>query len=170
MWNAAITTVDISRSRSYYYGGRYYNGYYRSYYYGGYPVYAYAPAYYYGPGFYGWAYNPWAAPVAYSWGWGGNPWYGYYGGSGTLSRLSQRRFWLTDYLVSQSLAAAYQEQVAAQVEADKIAPSSTPVINKAAEDLIAEEVKRQIALENRRFRQRQRTRRLILPPAASLEC
>ena len=27
--------------------------------------------YYYGPGYYGWAYNPWPAPVTYGWGWGG---------------------------------------------------------------------------------------------------
>ena len=41
---------------------------------------AYAPAYYYAPAFYGWAYNPWPAPIAYSWGFAAVPWYGYYGG------------------------------------------------------------------------------------------
>ena len=39
----------------------------------------YAPGLYYSPCFYGWAYNPWAMPIAFGWGWGGSPWFGYYG-------------------------------------------------------------------------------------------
>jgi hypothetical protein len=137
--------------RSYYYGGRYYNGYYRGYYYGGYPMYAYAPAYYYGPAFYGWAYNPWAAPIVYSWGWAGNPWYGYYGGYfAPYPVYPSAAYWLTDYLVSQSLVAAYQEQQAdAQAAAAaRIPPGGSPVLDQQTKDMISEEVKRQIALEN----------------------
>ena len=139
---------DYNR-RSYYYGGRYYNSYYRGYYYGGYYMNAYAPAYYYGPGFYGWAYNPWAAPIAYSWGWAGNPWYGYYGGYfAPYPVYPSAAYWLTDYLVSTSLAAAYQEAVDAQVEAAKVPPGGSPALDQQTKDMIAEEVKRQIALEN----------------------
>jgi len=135
--------------RSYYYGGRYYNGYYRGYYYGGYYMNAYAPAFYYGPAFYGWAYNPWAAPIVYSWGWAGNPWYGYYGGYfAPYPVYPSAAYWLTDYLVSQSLAAAYQEQQADAQAAARVPPGGSPVLDQQTKDMISEEVKRQIALEN----------------------
>ena len=65
--------------RTYFYHGRSYTHFYHGYAYRGVYMNVYAPGYYYRPGFYGWAYNPWAAPVAYGWGWGGAPWYGYYG-------------------------------------------------------------------------------------------
>jgi hypothetical protein len=57
-------------SRTYVVNGRSYSHVYRSYYYGGRAYYGYYPAYYYNPGFYGWAYNPWPAPIAWGWGWG----------------------------------------------------------------------------------------------------
>jgi hypothetical protein len=135
--------------RTYYYGGRYYNNYYRGYYYGGYYTNVYAPGYYYGPAYYGWAYNPWPAPIAYSWGWGGYPWYGYYGGYfAPYPVYPSAAYWLTDYVVSASLAAAYQEAVDAQVEAAKVPPGGSPALDQQTKDMIAEEVKRQIALEN----------------------
>jgi hypothetical protein len=135
--------------RSYYYGGTYYNSYYRGYYYGGYYMNVYAPAYYYPPAYYGWAYNPWPAPVVYSWGWGGNPWYGYYGGYFTPYPVyAGASFWLTDYLIAQSLQAAYQEQANAAVEAAKVPPGSSPVLTPETKALISDEVKRQVALEN----------------------
>ena len=74
------TTATILAGASYYYHGHEYNRYYRGYGYRGVYLNVYAPGFYYGPGFYGWAYNPWAAPIAFGWGWGGSPWYGYYGG------------------------------------------------------------------------------------------
>ena len=60
---------DFGR-RSYYYHGHDYNRYYRGYGYRGVYLNVYAPGYYYAPGFYGWAYNPWAVPIAFGWGWG----------------------------------------------------------------------------------------------------
>jgi hypothetical protein len=69
---------DFAR-RAYYFHGRAYNRFYRPYGYRGVLVDVYAPGLYYGPGFYGWVYNPWYAPVAYTWGWGGAAWVGYYG-------------------------------------------------------------------------------------------
>jgi hypothetical protein len=104
-------------SRTYYRGGRYYSGVYRGYYYGGVNYYGYYPGAWYGPGYYGWAYNPWASPVAWgigAWGWGGAPWYGYYGGWwNPYPAYAGPAFWLTDYLIAANLQAAY----AAQAEA-----------------------------------------------------
>ena len=128
-------------SRNYYYGGHYYNRYYGNYYYHGMYVNPYYPAYYYAPAYYGWAYNPWASPVPYAWGWGGNPWYGYYGGYFTpYAVYPSAAFWLTDYIVAQSLQAAYVAQAAAL---SNVAPMTPDV-----KQLVADEVKRQLALEN----------------------
>jgi len=94
--------------RSYYFHGRQYDRFYRGYGYRGVELNVYAPGYYFAPGFYGWAYNPWAAPIAYGWGWGGNPWYGFYGGYFTpFAVYPSAAFWLTDYLIAADLQAAY---------------------------------------------------------------
>jgi len=92
---------------------------YRSYSYHGYCCYyGYHPAYYYGPAYYGWAYNPWPAPAYYGWGWGGAPWYGYYGGYfAPYPTYPSAAFWLTDYLLSASLQAAYQARATANAAA-----------------------------------------------------
>ncbi len=133
--------------RSYYYHGAYYHRFYGRYYYRGGWVNPYYPAYYYGPAYYGWAYNPWAAPVAYGgWGWGGNPWYGYYGAYFTPYPVyAGPAFWLTDYMIANSLQAAYQAQQESQQQAALSNPAPlTPDVKNA----ISDEVKRQIALEN----------------------
>ena len=138
---------DYAR-RSYYYHGRYSTYYYRPYYYHGYSMVAYAPAVYYAPGFYGWAYNPWAAPAVYSWGWAGAPWYGYYGPYFTPYPVyPSAAFWLTDYIVSASLAQAYQAQVDEQVAPEALS-SGQGYLTPEVKDMIANEVKQQIALEN----------------------
>jgi len=127
--------------RSYYYGGRYYHAYYGRYYYHGLYVNPYYPAYYWRPAFYGWAYNPWAAPITFGWGWGVNPWYGYYGAFFTPYPVyAGPAFWLTDYIIANSLAAAYQAQAAALANPAPLSPE--------VKNLIADEVKQQIALEN----------------------
>jgi hypothetical protein len=129
------------RARSYYYGGRAYNRYYGNYYYHGMYVNPYYPGFYYAPAYYGWAYNPWVAPVPYAWGWGGNPWYGYYGAFFTPYPVyPSAAFWLTDYIVAQSLQAAYVAQAAAL---SNVAPMTPDV-----KQMVADEVKRQLALEN----------------------
>ena len=136
-------------ARTYYANGRSYNVYYGRYYYGGVYINPYMPAYYYPPAYYGWVYNPWAAPVYYSWGWGGNPWYGYYGTYFTpYSVYPSAAFWLTDYIVSASLAASYQAQVAAQTQAQIAAMNNPAPLSPDVKQLISDEVKRQIALEN----------------------
>ncbi len=128
-------------SRSYYYNGASYNYYYGNYYYHGVYVNPYYPSYYYAPAYYGWAYNPWVAPVSYSWGWGGNPWYGYYGAYFTpYTVYPSASFWLTDYIIANSLQAAYQAQAAAM--------SNPAPLTADVKQLVADEVKRQLALEN----------------------
>jgi hypothetical protein len=146
---------DVYR-RNYYYGGRMYSRYYNPYAYHGVFLNVYAPAYYYGPGFYGYAYAPWGVPVAYSWGFAGSPWYGYYGGYFTpYPTYASPSLWLTDYLVAQSLQNAYQQQQAANAAAqqqqqsgyDTAAQQPAPLTPDVKQQ-IADEVRRQIALEN----------------------
>jgi hypothetical protein len=80
----------------------------RGYGYRGLALNVYAPGFYFAPGFYGWAYNPWAVPIAYGWGWAGNPWLGFYGGYFTpFAVYPSAAFWLTDYLIAADLQAAY---------------------------------------------------------------
>ena len=127
--------------RSYYYNGHYYNRYYGNYYYHGVYVNPYYPAYYYPPAYYGWVYNPWVRPYPYAWGWAGNPWYGYYGAYFTPYPVyPSAAFWLTDYIIANSLQAAYDAQAAAMSNPAPLTPD--------VKALIADEVKRQIALEN----------------------
>jgi hypothetical protein len=137
--------------RDYYYNGRHYDRYYRGYAYRGIYLNAYAPAYYYSPGFYGWAYNPWAVPVAYGWGWAGSPWLGFYGGYFTpYSVYPSSAFWLTDYIISQNLQAAYAARAADASDAgaaQQAAAGATP-LTPEVKQLIADEVKSQLALEN----------------------
>jgi hypothetical protein len=98
-------------SRTYYYHGVYRTGVYRGYYWGGRPYYGYYPGYYYHPAFYGWAYNPWPAPVYWGWGWGAAPWYGYYGPYyAPYPVYPSAAFWVADFMIAASLQAAYEAQ------------------------------------------------------------
>jgi hypothetical protein len=134
--------------RTYYRDGRAYDRFYNRYPYRGEYLEGYAPAYYYPQAFYGWAYNPWPAPVAYGWGFAPAPWYGYYGGYFTPWPVyASASLWLTDYLISQSVAAAYQSQVAAQGDPGGDPPAPGPLTPEVKQQ-IADEVQRQIALEN----------------------
>src|SRR5437660_8364707 len=117
--------------RTYYVGGRSYVYAYRTYYYGGAPYYGYAPAYYYQPVYYGWAYNPWPAPAYYRWGYYNDPWYGnynyYYQPYPAYPSSSP---WLTDYILSENLRAAYEASLAG-----KASPLRAPF--NQSEDLTA---------------------------------
>ena len=141
---------DFAR-RSYFYHGHEYNRFYRGWGYRGLMLNVYAPGFYFHPGFYGWAYNPWAVPIAFGWGWGGAPWYGRYGYYfQPYPVYPSAAFWLTDYIISQNLQAAY----AAQQEAAETAPApdggggGQPVLTPEVKQMIADEVKAQLALEN----------------------
>jgi hypothetical protein len=137
--------------RSYFYHGRAYDRFYHGYMYRGLYMDVYAPGFYYGPAFYGWAYNPWAAPIAFQWGWAGNPWFGYYGYYfAPEPSYPAAPFWLTDYMISNDLQAAY----AARQEAGEFARDSPPsaggppALTPAVKSMIASEVKNQLAVEN----------------------
>ena len=95
-------------------------GVYRSYYYGGHAYYGYYPGVWYHPGFYGWGYQPWGASVYWgigAWGWGGSPWWGYYGGWwNPYPYYAAPYFWLTDYLISANLQAAYAARAEANAD------------------------------------------------------
>jgi hypothetical protein len=136
--------------RTYYRDGRVYDRFYRGYPYRGVYVEVYAPAHYYPPAFYGWAYNPWPAPVPYAWGYVRSPWYGYYGPYFTPYPVyPTASLWLTDYLISQTLAAAYQARVeAAAAPAPLPAPAGPVTLTPEVKQLISAEVQRQLALEN----------------------
>ena len=144
--------------RTYYDNGRAYDRYYNRYQYHGVYVYGYAPMYYYHPAFYGWAYNPWYEPVPYAWGYMGTPWFGFFGGWFRPAPVyPSASVWLADYLLAQSLEANYAAQQAAAEQAGGSPPQAmaqdadpvTPEVRQA----IAEEVKRQLALENQEAQQ-----------------
>jgi hypothetical protein len=137
--------------RTYYREGRVYDRFYRRYPYRGVYLEGYAPAYYYAPAFYGWVYNPWPAPVPYAWGYVRSPWYGYYGSYfAPYPVYPTASLWLTDYLISQTLAAAYQARVDAATAAAPPPPvaAGPVVLTPEVKQLIAAEVQRQLALEN----------------------
>ena len=132
-------------NRTYYVGGAPYVRVYQAYVWGGISMNVYAPGYFYAPAFYGWAYNPWVAPITFGWGWAGNPWYAYYGGYFTpYPAYASPALWLTDYYVSQTLQAAYLER---QAELANAQASFTPMPPDVKQQ-ISDEVRRQIALEN----------------------
>jgi len=144
--------------RTYVVGGRSYVSVYRSYSYGGVVYYGYAPAYYYQPVYYGWAYNPWGAPVVYgpaAWGWAGSPWYGYYPGYFTpYAAYASASQWLTDYLLAANLQAAYAANAKVEAPAADAASAGTggaaasagqTPLSPEVKQMIAEEVKNQLA-------------------------
>jgi hypothetical protein len=141
--------------RTYWAHGRAYDRFYARYPYHGVYMEMYSPVVYYPPAFYGWAYNPWVVPVAYpvaAWGWGAAPWYGVYGAAWftPFPVYASASLWLTDYMISSTLAAGYQAQVdaAAQAQAQAaVAPDAAP-LTPDVKNLIAQEVQRQIAVEN----------------------
>jgi hypothetical protein len=143
--------------RTYIYGGRHYVVAYRSYSYRGVVYYRYAPVYYYHPVFYGWVYNPWAAPVYYRWGWVGDPWYPYYGYYfAPYPYYANASLWLTDYLLAENLRLAYEARANADAAAaaDYAAQGAAPApqqtqvtLTPEVKQMIAEEVQRQLAAE-----------------------
>lgn len=137
--------------RTYYAHGRAYDRFYARYPYHGVYVEMYSPVAYYPPAFYGWAYNPWAVPIAYpvaAWGWGAAPWYGFYGAYFTpFPVYASASLWLTDYMISTTLAAAYQANADAAAQQQALAADAAP-LTPDIKNLVAQEVQRQIAVEN----------------------
>jgi hypothetical protein len=152
-------------SRTFYAGGRYHVGLYRGYGWGGRTYYGYYPGVWYHPGFYGWGYQPWGVSVAWgigAWGWGGSPWYGLYGGWwNPYPVYAAPYYWLTDYLISQQLQAAYAARAEANADgmaadasasggggdAAPAAASSQVALTPEVKEAIAQEVKAQLAAQ-----------------------
>jgi len=134
----------------------------------------FVPPVYFAPGFYGWAYYPWTAPIAFRWGWFGSPWYlgpnPYFVAS---SLYPSAAFWLTDYMIGETLATAYQldhdsamldenadvaDSYAADMsvddsdsssgQAETIQAEETTPITPEIKAAIAEEVKQELANDN----------------------
>ena len=151
-------------SRTFVSGGVVHVGVYRSYFFGGVGYYGWYPGFWYHPGFYAWGWNPWPGPVYWgvgAWGWGG-PWWGFYGGWwNPYPSYAAPYFWLTDYLIAQSLQAAYAARAEANAEAAADASSAPPPADSGAapaasgavtltpevKEAIAQEVKAQLAAQ-----------------------
>ena len=134
--------------RTYYFRGRAYERFYARYEYHHVYVAMYTPVVYYHPAFYVWVYSPWAAPVPYAWGWAGAPWYGYYGVYyAPYPIYPNPSVWLTDYIISASLADSYQASIAAGVTPPP-PPADAMALSPQVKDLVAAEVQRQLAIEN----------------------
>jgi len=139
--------------RTYVIGGRTSVYVYNRFAYRGFHYYGYVPGFYFRPAFYGWAYNPWVTPVYYRWNWWGAAWfapYGYYFAPAPYYPVAS--LWLTDYLLAESLRAAYDAGAAAQPPAPSGPPpdqsaAQTTVLTPEIKQAIAEEVKRQIDAE-----------------------
>ena len=141
--------------RTHYVRGVAYASAYRHIGFGGMSYGFYAPMRYYPVGFYGWALDPWASPLDYPWGWRNAAWYGYYGSYFQPFPVYGRpSLWLTDYLIANTLQAAFQardEARAAAQQARDMAdnygdalPASEPMSDEVKE-MIAQEVDRQLA-------------------------
>jgi len=139
--------------RTYLANGRTYVSVYRTYYVHGALIYGYVPSFYFAPGFYGWAYSPWGAPVAFNWGFFGAPWFTFYGAYfAPYPAYPAASLWLTDYLLAQDLQSAYQERAQADVdtsyasEAYAQGDNGSPVTSEV-KLAIAQEVRHEIAAE-----------------------
>ncbi len=136
--------------RTYFYNGHEYSNFYRGYAFRGVYLNVYAPGFYFRPAFYGWAYNPWAVPIAFAWGWGPAPWFGYYGYYfQPYPVYPSAAYWLTDYMVSQDLQTAYAaQQQGGEVDGAPMAAGGQPELTPEVKQQIADEVRDQLALEN----------------------
>jgi len=152
--------------RTYVENGRVYARVYRPYAYHGATFNVYMPVHYYRPAYYNWAFRPWGAPVRYGWGWGGRPWYGYYGGYyAPYPVYPGPMFWLTDFMVSATLQAAYQARMdnAAAAAPTPVGYAPAPM-SPEVRQAITDEVQRQVDQE--RVEQQAMAQGTMPPPNA----
>ncbi len=128
--------------------GAVYDRFYRHGWYRGVPISIYTPVRYYPSAFYFWAARPWGVSLSFSWGWGGSPWYGYYGAAfAPYPYYSEPSTWLTDYVLADSMNAAYQQGYADNAAGP--APDPVNPLSPEAKQQIDEEVQRQVAALDR---------------------
>jgi hypothetical protein len=91
----------------------------------------------------------------FGWGWAGSPWYGYYSYYFQPSPVYRSAaFWLTDYVISQDLQAAYSAHLeAGESDGTPAASGGPPVLTPEVKQQIANEIKDQLALENQEAQQ-----------------
>jgi hypothetical protein len=152
--------------RTYVHGDHRFTHEYTRYHYHGREFNHYVPRVTYAPAYYGWAYYPWDAPAYYGWGWEGSPWFAFYSGFfSPWDSYPSGANWLTDFLLGQTMQDGYpanaqaggagqqdagfaSSDADAQASEDQTsAPVDTP-ITPDIKQLIAEEVKQQLAFEN----------------------
>ena len=128
---------------------------------------------FYAPAFYGWAFYPWVAPIHFTFGWFGAPWYiGPNPYFVPYPVYPGAAFWLTDYMIGETLAEAYEMHAEAELarnriedypsdaddstiadaeDADPVDTVSAPVTTPITPELkaaIAEEVKQELSYDN----------------------
>ena len=114
---------------------RNYNTYYRS----GYSYHSYVPFVAYDPWFYGYCLHPWH-PFSYTWAWAYDPWYSNYGYYyRPYSTYYGPSYWLTDYLIADSIRSNAQAANAAANRAEQ-AVHQVPQITNDMKDQIREQV------------------------------
>jgi hypothetical protein len=100
---------------------------------------AYVPSVRFPAAYYGWALAVWPRPVAYSWGWRVQPWYPAYGALFTPYPVyASPDLWMTDYILSQNMQAAYQARAVPPPPAatDYVDPAAAPLPPSAPSDYV----------------------------------
>jgi hypothetical protein len=116
--------------------------------------------------FYGWAYYPWVAPIGFQFGWLGAPWYlGPNPYFAAYPVYPSAAFWLTDYLLGETLSIAEQRHAEAlaaaadpqdapiaddadDADTNQIHAETTTPITPELKSAIADEVREQLAYDN----------------------
>jgi len=154
--------------RTYVHGDHRFTREYTRYQYHGREFNHYVPHATYAPAFYGWAYYPWDSPAAYMWGWASSAWLACSAGFFDPSNSYQSGAnWLADYYLGETLAESFDSGSqagaascpaggadasaagadASQAYDETSAPADTP-ISPEIKQMIADEVKQQLAYEN----------------------
>ena len=136
--------------RTYYAHGMPRARFYHPYSYRGVYLEGYTPVRYYPTGYYRFVANPWGPPVPYAWGWADSPPAVYYGPYfAPYPVYPGAAFWLTDYIISNSLAENYQAQkdAAAGALPQAFGQVSAPVTPEI-QQMVSAEVQRQLAIES----------------------
>lgn len=138
--------------RTYVVGGVSYARVYRPYMYRGVSLNLYVSSHYYAPAYYGWAYSPWTRPVVFSFGWGARPWFGFYAGYfAPYPVYAGPAYWLTDYMMAQTLQDSYQQQMdaygGAPPDSYGTVAGGQPALTPDVKQAIADEVHRQLDQE-----------------------
>lgn len=131
--------------RTYIVGNETFTREYSSYSYNGVPLESYTPRAHYAPALYDWAGNPWGAPVSYQWsgpGVGANN--GYFT---TLAAYQDALQWLTDYILTQSMQAAYQDPGEGDYPQQPLYAETDSPISSETRQAIAQEIRYQLEQE-----------------------